>query len=309
MPTYVGLDCGGSSSRVVAMDHTGAILFQGQSGGANLASTPERIIGANLRKAALGCPQSDFVCGCFAGLLTQEDRDRALIHLSHAFPGAVVKAEPDYAAALYATAMKPDVCVIAGTGSLVCSSIQGKICKSGGGGFVLGDFGSAFQIGKEALQHYLFGLESPTPALKEGVCQLFGSLEPNPIVAKFYKITSPAAHLAKLAKVVSHDANAGSQYAIEIIDSNMSKLADIVKRHMLEYNLGQSPFDQREKVSMPSFSILLAGGVWKAGHTFRDAFYSHIQERFNCDSIHTQVIDQPPVRGALRLAKELSHSH
>src|SRR5687768_11645928 len=137
MSVFVGLDCGGSSSRVLAVDFDGNIVFQGQSGAANLASTPENRLRRNLSHATDGCPHADYVCGCFAGLVSDDLRRRGEDHLKSLFPRAEVRAEPDYTAALYASPPGTDVCVIAGTGSLVCSRGADGILKSGGMGYIL----------------------------------------------------------------------------------------------------------------------------------------------------------------------------
>ena len=77
MGVYVGLDCGGSSCRALGVTATGDVVHQGQAGPANILSTPRGRLKENLRRALEGCPPADVVCGCFAGLLTQADRDLA----------------------------------------------------------------------------------------------------------------------------------------------------------------------------------------------------------------------------------------
>src|SRR5947209_1700823 len=79
MPTFLGLDCGGSSSRVLLVDESDAVIFRGQSGPANLATTGDDQVKKNLELSLRGCPAADYVCGCFAGLLTESDRRRAVL--------------------------------------------------------------------------------------------------------------------------------------------------------------------------------------------------------------------------------------
>ena len=126
MAVFLGLDCGGSSCRAVAVNTSGAILHQGQAGPANLANTPPGRLQNHLYRATENSPAPDFVCGCFAGLLTADDRSRANDILARTFPSAKVRSEPDYYAALMASE-DADVCVVAGTGSVVCSLVNGKL--------------------------------------------------------------------------------------------------------------------------------------------------------------------------------------
>src|SRR5436309_909319 len=103
MSVFVGLDCGGSSSRVLAIDDSGKAVFRGHGGPANLLSTPKASVLCNLKAATAGCPRPESVCGCFAGLVDEELRQRALDDLRRLFPRAkLFRAEPDYVAALAA---------------------------------------------------------------------------------------------------------------------------------------------------------------------------------------------------------------
>src|SRR5579885_573467 len=117
MAVFVGLDCGGSSTRVLAIDENGKPLFRGQSGPANLLSTPKALILKNLQAATRKCPPPVSVCGCFAGLVDDAVRKQANQLLKQVFPSVKkIRSEADYVAALAACGAETDVCVIAGTG-------------------------------------------------------------------------------------------------------------------------------------------------------------------------------------------------
>src|SRR5690349_21416190 len=119
---FVGLDCGGSSTRVLAINEKGAPIFRGQSGPANLLSTPRAAIRQSLRTATYKCPTPTTVCACFAGLVDDSVRKQATSFLKEVFPDVKkIRAEADYVAALAACGPASDACVIAGTGSIVCS--------------------------------------------------------------------------------------------------------------------------------------------------------------------------------------------
>lgn len=297
MSVYVGLDCGGSSSRVLAVDRSGAILFQGQSGAANLVSTPEGRLRKNLAHATDGCPSAEFVCGCFAGLINDDIRLRGEEHLRMLFPAAKVRAEPDYTAAFYASPPQTDVCVIAGTGSLVCSRGPDGMIKSGGRGYILGDYGAAYQYGRDALIHFLDNPSSASPTLQKAVREVFDSLSENEIVASVYRAATPASLLAKLAKPLSLDARDGEAYAIASLERNLSQLAQVVKDHVLQHIPAQ-----------PELHVSLAGGVWKGSHILKDRFEAILQDILPDRQIVVNRIARPPLYGAVELAKELNAS-
>lgn len=296
MPIYLGLDCGGSSSRAMALDQNGQVIHQGQAGSANLVSTPERRLRSNLAQATRDCPGADYICGCFAGLLTDQDRSRAEMYLSAIFPQARVHAEPDYAAAFSASESGTDICVIAGTGSLVCSRIGGRMVKSGGRGYLLGDEGSGYQFGRAALLHFLRYPADASNALKEALVKQFESLEERVIVSKLYQSPAPQSVLAKLAKGLSQDAKDGQTYALETITTQMDALANVVYRHAERYLA-----DQKNLI------VTLAGGVWQNAPQFRDAFTRKLREKMPTMNLEVQRIVKPPVYGAVMLAKEMAH--
>lgn len=295
MSVYVGLDCGGSSSRVLAVDEHGAIVFQGQSGAANLVSTPENRLRKNLTHAANGCPPADYVCGCFAGLINEEVREKGKETLRQLFPGAAVRAEPDYTAAFYASPRETDICVISGTGSLVCSRKDGEIVKSGGRGFILGDAGSAYQYGRDALMHFFDEPESASPTLRQAVIDLFNTELESEILPVIYKAQTPASTIAKVAKALGADSRAGEPYALESIRRNSSDLATTVARHIRKH------LPEKKVVH-----ISLAGGLWKIAPIFRDVFADEVQCRVEGQQVQVVRITRPPLHGAVELAKEMS---
>ncbi len=295
MKVFVGLDCGGSSSRVLAVDESSTILFQGQSGAANLVSTPPARLVRNLTSAVVGCPLPTHICGCFAGLISEEVRKTAVDHLRTLFPEASHRAEPDYTAALYACPEATDICVISGTGSLVCSRTDRHVYKSGGRGYVLGDEGSAFQFGRDALIRFLDHRNSASAALVKTVGEVFPSLDEGAIVAAVYRSSTPATILAKLAKPLGQDAANGEKYAIDSLERNLGALVGVVERHADEYRSGNSPL-----------RICLAGGLWKGPSIYREMFESMIAKRLGNRPVEVVRILRPPVQGAVELAKEMS---
>lgn len=292
-PIYVGLDCGGSSCRLLAVDAAGETLFSGQSGAANLVSTPESRLRRNLQHAAKGCPQPTSVCGCFAGLIDEAMRARALAFLGELFPIARLRAEPDYTAALYA-ADGTDLCVVAGTGSLVCSEDDaGRVVKSGGRGYILGDEGSGYVFGRDALRYYLRHPDDSTDALRRSVEELFGSLVEPDIVTAVHRAPSPAAILAKLVKPLATDAASGEPYALASLAEGTADLAAVAAGHVERHLKGRC-----------EISVALAGGVWKASPLYRRAFEEALSGLLPGVTLDIRRISEPPVLGAVRLARE-----
>ncbi len=296
MSVFVGLDCGGSSTRLLAVDEDGTPVAQGQAGAANLVSTPITKLRNSLASAAASCPAPDFVCGCFAGLISEEIRRDAEHFLLEIFPNAQVRGEPDYAAALYASPTGTDICVIAGTGSLVCSRQNASIVKSGGRGYLLGDAGSGYQYGLDAVNHYIDDPDGSSDQMRQAIFDVMGTDDPSKIVSHIYRSPSPATLLAKLLRVLSQDAKANEPYALESVDTNTDRLAKIVAQHAGKYHPNQG-----------MLGVSLTGGVWKSAAIFRERFEAHLRRHLPNQQLQIERLNRPPLYGAVELAKEMSH--
>jgi N-acetylglucosamine kinase-like BadF-type ATPase len=293
---FLGLDCGGSSTRALALDGSGAVLFRGQAGPANLASTPKEQLRENVSKALMGCASPTAICGCFAGMLVEEQRTWAEQLLKDLYPKSQVRVEPDFAAALAASPDGTDVCVIAGTGSLVCSRPTGELAKSGGRGFVLGDYCSAFRFGRAYLQAFL---ETRDAELEPAILDIFGvSAEPE-LIAAVYGNGPIAPLLARLAKPFSKCATNGMHFAVQFLSTEMERLARIASHHLLEHH-----------PAVPTPKFCLAGGLWQASSVFETTFSEKLRALSGNYKVEVARIRRTPVEGAAILAKGLiSHEH
>lgn len=297
MSVFVGLDCGGSSTRVMATDDAGSLLFQGQSGAANVANTPENRLRRSLASATQGCPSADFVCAGMAGVVNASTRERATKMLREIFPGAQVRVEPDYTAAYFACPLGTDVCVISGTGSLVCSQEANSdlINRSGGGGYLLGDEGSAYQYGRDAIRQFLQAPNEASDTLLASIHQQFGTIIAGDVVAEIYRTPAPATILAKLAKSLIADYRAGHAYAIRSVEYQTEGLAQVVLNHIHHFELQ----------TRNPLRLCLAGGLWKGASEIQAAFEGTLSRMEPTLSVLVTRIEKPPIHGALTLAHRM----
>lgn len=300
MRIFVGLDCGGTTSRALAVDESGEAVFRGQGGPANLLATPPPVLERSLRRATEGCPEPAAVCGAFAGLVGEGERDRATDLLQAIFPAAAICVEPDYAAAHAAAPAGTDVTVIAGTGSLVCGrdATSGCLLKTGGGGYLLGDEGSGFRYGRAALAHYVQCPESRSDTLTEAVARHLGKVETGEVVAALYAAPSPQALLARLLPAFAADLDACLPYAEATAERETNDLASLVARHV------ETCLHDRTAIR-----VALAGGVWKASGGFKRAFETALSQRLPSMTVDLFNTVRPPVEGAVALAREHTHGN
>ncbi len=295
MPLYLGIDCGGSTTRALVRDSDGHVIFQGRSGAANLASTPPEQVQEHLARALNGAPAVDAAVGCFAGLLTEDDKRRGLEVLKKVAHSALWDAVPDFHATLASFNRETLSVVVAGTGAIVVSQTPDGIIKSWGGGPILGDEGSAFSVGRRALA--LAILPSDQTVISEdfwhAVENEFGSRRPDEILASLYRRPSQAAQLARLAPIIASDASKGLPYAVESLTVPLTLLGNEVVAHL-----------SRHHPKAPDWTVGLAGGLWETHPTVRVIFESVLAK--NEKPVRTVDREVPGEAGAVRLAERLA---
>ncbi|HVV09991.1 N-acetylglucosamine kinase [Amycolatopsis sp.] len=169
MNFVVGVDAGGTSTRALAVAADGTVLGSGRSGGANPNSHPPAEAVAHLAEAitaALTGLDPAAANACVVGMAgTAKLTDRSVAALFEAgwrrlgLPEVVVLTDAEVAFASATT--EPDGTVlVAGTGSIAGRIRRRRMVSTAGGyGWLLGDEGSAYWLGREAVRATLRALE------------------------------------------------------------------------------------------------------------------------------------------------------
>ncbi|NUO98768.1 MAG: ATPase [Nonomuraea sp.] len=182
MRLVLGIDAGGTSSRVALHDLTGDLVGQGLAGGGNPGTLGQDRAHANLTEAirqALGPLDPSLVLSCFAGVagnpsLTAATVRRALAHCglvpspsgntpatrATTLGGGSVTTAGDVVTAFAAGTHEPSGSVlISGTGAIAAKITNHQQAATADGyGWLLGDDGSAFWLGRAATRATLDAL-------------------------------------------------------------------------------------------------------------------------------------------------------
>jgi N-acetylglucosamine kinase-like BadF-type ATPase len=160
MRCVLGFDGGGSKTECVLMDDAGTVLARSRSGPSNPARVGvvaalealEQAASVALAEAAVGRSDLAAVCAGLAGTGDPKLSEDISVGLSALFLGAAVRVCTDLEAALGAAGEQPSVVLVAGTGSAVIGiDAVGRTARAGGHGPLLGDEGSAYDIGRRAV--------------------------------------------------------------------------------------------------------------------------------------------------------------
>jgi N-acetylglucosamine kinase-like BadF-type ATPase len=159
MRIVLGFDGGGTKTECVVMDEMRRVRASGRSGPSNpmrvgfggaLAAVCEAGQIA-MQNAKVSPAEINGVCAGLAGVGQPESERKMKKLLGEEFPGKLVAVCTDLDLTLEATGTGPAIVLIAGTGSAaVGRGHDGHIRRVGGHGPLLGDEGSAYDIGQRA---------------------------------------------------------------------------------------------------------------------------------------------------------------
>jgi N-acetylglucosamine kinase-like BadF-type ATPase len=301
---FVGLDLGGSGTRAALGDALGNVLATGRGGSSGyLGGAAGRRAMARALDAALApiapliSSQPVVIHAGVRGLSLPGRRETLALELSARFPQADVRISNDALVALWAgLAGQPGIAVLAGTGSIALArSADGREGRAGGWGYLLGDEGSGFWLGREALAAYLRMLEgrASTSTLTDLVATALGRLAgavPRAI-GWLNADDSQVARLANLAPLVSQAAQAEDALAHDILARAAQALADLA---------ASAAGQLWPKVPPGPLAVACCGGVWAAGPHLTGPFAASLAVRLPVAVAAPPLL--PPVAGALLLA-------
>src|SRR5262249_17152423 len=151
---------------------------------------------------------------------------------------------------------EPGVVVISGTGSISYGrNAKGEAARSGGWGYVLGDEGSGYSIGRAAVRAVLREADrrGPKTKLSELLLKHFGIAEAQGLIREVYNTNLRPAAIGSLAKIVQEAFAQGDTVAIGILRG----AADELEGSALSVA-------RRLELAGQRFPFVLAGGIFRA---------------------------------------------
>ncbi|MFC0116247.1 N-acetylglucosamine kinase [Kibdelosporangium aridum] len=246
MSYVVGVDAGGTGSRALAVDLDGFRLGRGASGGANPNSHPYDVAAARIAEAiTLAIRDLDPAdCkACVVGMAgSSKLTDPQVAAVFHDTWGALglgceIRVITDQEAAFASMTSEPSgTILVAGTGSIASRIENHRMSRVVGGiGWLLGDEGSAYWMGREAVRAVLKLLETHVPdgPLAQAVLiEAIGTVGDDHQLLWQRLITAANAEqpirLARFAPFVSAAYASGDPVAVDIVTRTVDVLAGMV---------------------------------------------------------------------------------
>ena len=294
----LGIDAGGTKTVCLLADDRGQVLSEARAGGANLQSAGELEVEKVLHRVmeeALGdhdvLPAA--ICLGIAGVDRPEDSDavRSIMRrIGFKTPTLVVN---DALVALVAGAgEEPGVVLVAGTGSIAYGrDARGRAARAGGWGYLLGDEGAGFWIGRAALSAVVrqFDGRGPVTLLTDMVLKHMRLDSPTQLIHEIYYRDVHRHAIAGLAALVDQAAEAHDAVAGQILARAGAELtaaaASVITR-----------LDMRGQM----FPTILAGGIFRGVPWLATDVTARLSEVAPRSEV--RLLDVEPAVGAVRLA-------
>ncbi len=299
--TLIGVDGGGSKTRVLVGDDEGNELGRAEGGRSAVrpgqAVESARVIAETVREALSNSVMEGaaepkvLYCGV-AGVGREVEQRSLQSSLEEYELAETVVVEWDGLIALFdAFADGPGILVVSGTGSSAFGrSPSGKTARCGGWGPNIGDEGSGAWIGRRAL-----GIVGAATDGREAETSLVGAIltaaqasEPTELIP--WAAAADVRALASLAPVVFSAASAGDARANSLVTLAAEELVIHVR------TLALSLFGD-ERASVP---VAMSGGLFRKGSLLKKRFEQRLRSAVPGAKLRAEEVI--PERGALRAA-------
>jgi N-acetylglucosamine kinase-like BadF-type ATPase len=303
MRYVIGIDAGGTKTVCLLADDRGDIISRARGTGANLQAVGELQVEKVLHdvmEAAIGDREivPAAICLGIAGVDRPDDRTIVRGIMRRIGAKARVLIVNDALVALEAGVPgQPGIVIISGTGSIAYGrNGAGEAARSGGWGYVLGDEGSGYWIGRAALRAVLRAADrrGPRTLLTEMLLTHFGVSEPPALLHEVYHHQMSPAAIGALATSVQAAATQGDAAAAGILRG----AADELEGSALSVARRLDLVDE-------AFTFVLSGGIFLAIPWLQQELMQRLPDRAPRSVV--KLLDREPAEGAVRLAVQEAH--
>src|SRR6478736_6740282 len=294
----LGIDAGGTKTVCVLADESGTILSEARGPGANLHTAGELAVEKVLHQvmeSALGDRdiRPAAICLGVAGVDREDEAQTVDAIMRRIARHSRVLVVNDALIALVAGAGDaPGIVLIAGTGSIAYGrNARGEAARAGGWGHMIGDEGSGYWIGREALAAVMRGADGrgPETALAAEILTHFNVSDVSRLPRIVYDRDQPRMSVAALGPIVQRVAEQGDAVGTRILERAADELV-----------LGARSVTTRLEMRGDEFTFLLAGGVFRVVPWLADELPRRLVEV--APRCQVQQLDEEPAVGAVWLA-------
>ncbi len=292
MRYYLGIDGGGTKTVAVVCDENGTLVSRYVGKSINYNSVGTEKARANLRETIDGVLDGKDITLSSAFIGMPAISERADESATREFCDGIIDCPVitmDSDVYIGLEAMRADgaaAMVVSGTGSMaVGRDADGRVIFKGGWGYLLGDEGSGYALGLDAVKAAICGAQGSAEKtmLTEKILGFFGIADIISLIDIFYDPPISNSEVARLAPVLFECAKNGDTAANAIIAKHARLLADTVCALLSELPYGTP--------------LGMWGGILVNCEIFRESFVAFVQEKY--PATKAAILEYPPEYGAV----------
>jgi N-acetylglucosamine kinase-like BadF-type ATPase len=294
----LGIDVGGTKTVCLLADDNACVLAEGREEGANLQGAGElaleKVLHSVMESTLSGTgviPAA--ICLGIAGVDRAADEAVVRSIMRRIGYKARILVVNDALIALQAgVGDAAGIVIVSGTGSIAYGrNVHGEASRAGGWGYVLGDEGSGYWIGRLALRAVVRHADGRgrVTTLTPRLLNHFGVQKAAELINKVYHEELSPRSIAALAKYVQHSRDEGDMVATGILNSAADELMTAATAVMNRLDLTGS-----------AFTFVLAGGMFRAVPWLCDQMQLLLPALAHQSAV--MRLEQEPALGAVRLA-------
>jgi N-acetylglucosamine kinase-like BadF-type ATPase len=294
----LGIDAGGTKTVCLLADEHGAVVSEARGPGANLHTSGELAVEKVLHEVmqtAIGdrgvLPAA--ICLGVAGV-DRDDEMRTVRAIMRriAFQARVLVVNDALIALVAGAGDAAGIVIIAGTGAIAYGrNAAGDAARAGGWGHMIGDEGSGYWIGREAVAAVMRAADGRGPAtrLTGGILAHFGAEDVSGLPRIVYDRDEPRQRVAALGPIVQQAASGGDAVAARILEAAADELV-----------LAARSVATRLEMRGDAFTFFLAGGVFPVVPWLAEELPRRLIEV--APRCQVRRLDHEPAAGAVWLA-------
>ena len=294
----LGIDAGGTKTVCLLANEHGVVVSEGRGPGANLHASGELAVEKVLHEvmeAAIGdralAPSA--ICLGIAGVDRQDDaRTVRAIMRRIGYKSRVLVVNDALVALVAGAGDSPGIVIVAGTGSIVYGrNANFEAARAGGWGHIIGDEGSGYWIGREALAAIMRSVDGRGPAtrLVDDVLAHFNIDDTSELPRIVYDRKWPRASVAALGPIVLGASQRGDAVATRILERAAEELV-----------LAAGSVAAKLEMRGDAFPFVLAGGVFRVVPWLAEELSRRLVEV--APRCEVRLLDEEPAAGAVWLA-------
>jgi N-acetylglucosamine kinase-like BadF-type ATPase len=296
----LGVDGGGTWTRSVITRLDGTVMGMGRSGPSNPITVGVEQALKNIFEAVNDAGEGSGIEEFKASVLGLAGASRSrlgkkMLKCLPKYYGETRIVSDALSALAGATGCRPGVVVIAGTGSIAYGvNLKEEEARAGGWGWRLGDEGSGYTIGRNALNAALkdHDLSGPPTILKEMILSHLGLSDLEEVIDWAYDPEREPSHFASLVPIVKTAEKKGDKVASLIMEDAGAQLGLVTQAVIKRLKL------------VGVFPLACCGGVFKQPNRYNVAFEETVR-KVAPDCVFIEPLFSPTVGSALLGFKSL----